>query len=226
MVDAKKKQTKRQYVCAECKNEIVLSEDNIYGIIHYDSCNYHSGCFKQMCTRKASNKIAKPCWAYALEHLDEITHESKTYYENLYTRDILNKFLLNHYDLEFVPPKFWTRLADVNNGSYKNIGVPIPTSDILTMWKIKLHTLDGIAESNKIHGNQMAAQDRLIYDLAILVNKYNSFCEWREKQKILEASEKIERKQSDRLIINQIVLPQETTKKKDDILDMVDEIFD
>jgi hypothetical protein len=65
------------------------------------------------------------------------------------------------------------------------------------MWRQKINTLNKIAQRNKQKGNEITGDKRIVYDLAILVNKYDGYLMWKEKQKIalVEQEEKKEQKQ-------------------------------
>ena len=67
------------------------------------------------------------------------------------------------------------------------------------------------------------------YDMTILVNKYNSYLNWKEKQKILAAEKEHEKTEN---IVSQAITHgrpvedhKEESKKSNDINDLLDEIF-
>ena len=95
------------------------------------------------------------------------------------------------------------------------------------MWKKKIDMLNGIAKKNEVKGIHMQPEVRLTYDLSILVNKYDSYLRWKEKQKILEAEKETEKSQN---IVSQSIgytniSKEETNDNTDDISDLVDDIF-
>ena len=72
----------------------------------------------------------------------------------------------------------------------------------------------------------MSSDQRINYDLSILVNKYDSYLRWIEKQKII-ASEK-EIKKSENIVGKSIGYTVSNNSEKndsDDISDLVDDIF-
>ena len=94
------------------------------------------------------------------------------------------------------------------------------------MWQRKIDMLNGIAKKNEIKGIHMQSEQRLSYDLTILINKYDSYLRWKEKQKILEAEKETEKSQN---IVSQSIGYTNVSKDKkvdtDDISDLVDDIF-
>ena len=93
------------------------------------------------------------------------------------------------------------------------------------MWKRKIDMLNGIANRNNTKGKTMNADQRINYDLSVLVNKYDSYLKWLEKQKILEAEKEIEKNEN---IVGKTIgyVTQKTEKNNsDDISDLVDDIF-
>ena len=106
------------------------------------------------------------------------------------------------------------------------MSVGIPPSDLLDMWKRKIDMLNGIAKKNETKGIHMQPDQRLNYDLSILVNKYDSYLRWKEKQRILEAEKETEKTQN---IVSQSIgytknISQDNNET-DDISDLVDDIF-
>lgn len=71
----------------------------------------------------------------------------------------------------------------------------------------------------------MNVDQRINYDLSVLVNKYDSYLKWLEKQKILEAEKEIEKNEN---IVGKTIgyVNQKAEKNNsDDISDLVDDIF-
>lgn len=212
--------------CHECKQEIDLFTEDLSNLIRYDNKNYHNGCFCKMCERKSKKKnTTQKKWLGCLKHIKDIQDESNKYYINIFYRKKLEKFLKEEYDLVLIPSNFFVRLSQINNGSYKNIGVCISNKDIYDMWQMKIKKFNEIAHWKKSQGQHIDSTERLIYDLAILVNKYNSFVEWKNKQKILEMAEKTKEKEhhADEILTNVIV--KSSYKEGGDISNLVDEIF-
>ena len=110
------------------------------------------------------------------------------------------------------------------------MSVGIPPSDLLDMWKRKIDILNGIAKKNETKGIHMQPDQRLNYDLSILVNKYDSYLRWKEKQRILEAENKKKIEESKTSINQNIICAKSNegnlNQKNDDMSDLVDDIFD
>ena len=97
---------------------------------------------------------------------------------------------------------------------------------MLFVWKRKIDMLNGIAKKNEVKGIHMQPEVRLTYDLSILVNKYDSYLRWKEKQKILEAEKETEKSQN---IVSQSIgytnVFKDSKTDTDDISGLVDDIF-
>lgn len=100
----------------------------------------------------------------------------------------LIKYLIDTYNVSSFPNYFYTRLAQINNGTFKGVKVGIPYEDLLDMFKRKQKNLDNIAFRNKKIGKDMVGINRINYDLAILINKYDEYLEWKNKQNVLSSS--------------------------------------
>lgn len=93
------------------------------------------------------------------------------------------------------------QLAKIPKGNYKGQGKPIPFEDLLDMWERKMPYLTRTYQKNCDKGKRIDGIARVMYDLAILMSKYDSYLEWKsmnETQKTTEItaarSEKIEYK--------------------------------
>jgi hypothetical protein len=102
----------------------------------------------------------------------------------------------------------------------------IPPEHLLDMWKRKIDMLNGIASRNETKGIKMKPDQRINYDLSILVNKYDSYLKWLEKQKIIEAER--ETAKNENIVgksIGYMATKQSNKNDSDDISDLVDDIF-
>ena len=135
-------------------------------------------------------------------------------------------FILEVYDLNIIPTNIWEKITEIYSGTYKGMSIGIPPEHLLDMWKRKIDMLNGVAERNEIKGIKMSADQRLNYDLSILVNKYDSYLKWLEKQKIIASEKEIEK--NDNIVGKSIGYTASNKSGKndsDDISALVDDIF-
>ena len=86
--------------------------------------------------------------------------------------------------------------------------------------------LNKTAQRNKIQGKNMDASQRINYDLSILINKYDSYLKWLEKQRIIEVEN--DNEQPNLNITNFINVNQHnnvSNNEDEDLSDLVDDIF-
>lgn len=88
------------------------------------------------------------------------------------------------YGLTFLPKSFFINLDKIYNGTYKNLSIPIPPEELLDMWKRKMDYLNKTADKNSRMGKEINEVCRIYYDLSILLSKYDSYKDWKEKQKM------------------------------------------
>lgn len=142
-------------------------------------------------------------------------------------KEIKNQFfswLKESYDIS-IPKQFFIKIANINNGTYKGLKEGISYEDLLYMFKTKKRELDRIASSKKTQGQGFENNyNRLCFDLAIIVNKYDGYKKWKEKQKLQEIkNDDMKKTQTDLSVIktkNKI-----TNDCNDDIGDILDEVF-
>lgn len=133
----------------------------------------------------------------------------------------LTDFLYEQYNLSSLPKYFFQNLHKIYKGEYdKNLRKPIPCEDLFDMWQKKMDYLNKQAEYNKEHGKEMIGVKRVQYDLAILINKYDSYKHWKEKQAAIHEQEKSFIEQTKHIGVRS----KPTFNQDDDITDIIDEI--
>lgn len=221
------KQTRIQRKCGCCGENIYISNDNIDDAIYYDKKTYHSSCFINICNKRSKMKrenIAQK-WMWVLNNLEQIRHESRKHLSIAVTKESIFDFIKDAYDITIIPTNIWQKLGDIYNGTFKGMTYGIPPEHLLDMWKRKIDMLNGIADRNVTKGITMNPDKRISYDLSILVNKYDSYLRWLEKQKIIAAEKEVEKNEN---IVGKSI--GYTTQKQekdnsDDISALVDDIF-
>lgn len=219
--------------CPVCNKTVYINNKTINDAIYYGKKTYHSDCFKDYCKGKVKNSKrvdTKRKWDGVLDNLLQIRHESYEHFIEQVCKDEVNNFILENYNVNVVPHKVWIKLGNIYNGTYKNLsGVKIPPYHLLDMWERKIGILNNIAINNSIKGKIMNEEGRLLYDLSVLINKYDSYLKWLSKQKLLERELK-ENKQEN-IVANSIGYNLNCDNQKEDdtigdnISDLVDDIF-
>ena len=213
--------------CSCCGEYFYISNDNIDDAIYYDKKTYHSSCFINICNKRSQMKRedVSQKWTWVLNHLDSIKQESYEHLKLAVIKEDVFNFIKDAYDITIIPTTVWQKLSNIYNGTFKGMTYGIPPEHLLDMWERKIDMLNGIANRNNTKGKTMNADQRISYDLSVLVNKYDSYLKWLEKQKILEAEKEIEKNEN---IVGKTIgyVAQKTEKNNsDDISDLVDDIF-
>ena len=213
--------------CSCCGEDFYISKDNIDDAIYYDKKTYHSSCFINICNKRSQMKRedVSQKWTWVLNHLDSIKQESYEHLKLAVIKEDVFNFIKDAYDITIIPTTVWQKLSNIYNGTFKGMTYGIPPEHLLDMWERKIDMLNGIANRNNTKGRTMNVDQRINYDLSVLVNKYDSYLKWLEKQKILEAEKEIEKNEN---IVGKTIgyVSQKTEKSNvDDISDLVDDIF-
>ena len=213
--------------CSCCGEDFYISKDNIDDAIYYDKKTYHSSCFINICNKRSQMKRedVSQKWTWVLNHLDSIKQESYEHLKLAVAKENVFNFIKDTYDITIIPTTVWQKLSNIYNGTFKGMTYGIPPEHLLDMWERKIDMLNGIANRNNTKGRTMNVDQRINYDLSVLVNKYDSYLKWLEKQKILEAEKEIEKNEN---IVGKTIgyVTQKTEKNNsDDISDLVDDIF-
>lgn len=229
--------------CPCCGKHIIISSVD-EDVILYDRKYYHYNCFISKCN-ESKNKRSK--WNIALNYLDtykkdtkenietilnshklniedidKYIYETKKYINQIFYESDVNDFIRINYNPTKIP---WNVLCKIYQGTYKNLTKPIPPEDLLDMWNQKIEMLNKIADKNKRMGNEIKGDGRILYDLAILVNKYDSYLNWKEQQKIALAEQDAPKDQQN-IIYKNVANTTKTKKPEGDlnINDILDEI--
>jgi hypothetical protein len=188
--------------CKACKKPVILNDEN-RDYIFISNRFMHLKCFVDYKTNLKSGAWSiERCNLY-IEDVAEITKQkadeiissnkkvevSTTPDEKSKHKkqlDIFYAFITEKYDLSVIPKYFFTKIASIENGTYKQVTKPIPITDIYDMWQQKISYLDKVAVKNAEKGNKISGINRVNYDLAILLSRYDSYLDWKERQKVTE----------------------------------------
>ena len=142
--------------------------------------------------------------------------------------DKLYDFIYKEYNVSTLPQYVFMQIASLYKGEYtKNTREPLQISifDLYDMWQRKMDFLNQTYEYNRTHGKDMCGANRVCYDLAILIRKYDSYKRWKEKQNAIHEQEKTFAEQTKRMKAISVVKPvQIQTPNETDISDIIDEI--
>jgi len=235
-------------ICADCKNEIIITKENISEIILYGGKYYHKECFINMCNKKLQSKRCKKYkWENALKDINmyaedalfnlnkELENEEKRYkrsckntLESKKTKEKIYTFMCEKYEATNIPKHIFIKLNSIYAGTFRGMNTSISPEDLFDMWTRKIDYLNKVADSNKTKGKNMDSIQRISYDLSILINKYDSYKKWKESQKILEyeTSSKINDNKYLGIGIIKEVSKNTTDDKNNELSSLVDDIFD
>lgn len=136
----------------------------------------------------------------------------------------LYDFIYKEYNVSTLPTKVFVVISSLYKGEYtKNTREPLQISifDLYDMWQRKMDFLNQTYEYNRTHGKDMYGANRVCYDLAILIRKYDSYKRWKAKQNAIHEQEKSYVQQQAKI---RVVKPKVQIQENDDISDIIDEI--
>lgn len=183
--------------CGGCSGTIEINKNNITDVLYYKNKYYHYKCFCEIAEKRSKAKRNTAVeWKSALDNLLELEADTKKMLESAWTKDDFNEWLLNNYNISAVPSRFWQMVADLERGVYKGKRCKGISIEILFgAWKWGQNKLNQINRINKM-GNKGPKNDeaRLVYDLAILVNKVPNYLAHKAKLEALKEEAKKETK--------------------------------
>jgi hypothetical protein len=208
--------------CKYCKKAIHLENDNyIYNKDQYS----HFNCYVEDKLNKKRNKKTKE---EIIQNAITLQKSTQAEVNNIINKEKLYRWLQHNYNVVVIPKYFYIKMDSIFNGSYKGLSRGIPSEDLLDMWNRKKNELNKINSFNIKKGKELIGCERIQYDLAILLSKYDSYLKWKEQQKILENDQKksIEESLNNKINYKLISKTIESNQKAEtNINDLLDEVF-
>lgn len=228
------KEILRKCTLCDVKREKTINVD-ADKFIYYENKYYHYDCFIKY-------KIKNNEYGLTLEQItksaDELVLKTKSYknVKESIDRDRLTYWLYENYNVSVLPSLFFSKLALINEGKFSGrINVPISCYDLLQIFKKMKSHLDKINNKNERMGKTMASFQRVNYDLAIVLNNYDEYVKWKQKQKneVVEKQQlQDEIKSKNNINTNNITLLQKNVSniqnkenEEINIADLLDEVF-
>jgi len=168
--------------------KILIYRDSINNVILFDDKYYHKDCFLEMCNKKIEKRKLQK-WILAIENIKLYEIAAQTAIKEHFNKDDVYRWMLESYTLTVIPSQTWKKINRIYAGEIDGMSIGIPPEHLYDMWKRKINYLNKIWNNNKTKGKEMDGAQKLNYDLTVLVNQYDSYLSWLNKQKILEAEE-------------------------------------
>jgi len=214
-------------VCDKPKTKTINLEVDKF--IFYQQSYYHYDCFIKFQTEKKCLTLDN---AIKLTNEMVIKTTKSDYVNSLIDRDRLTYWIYDNYNLTVLPALFFQKTKQINDGTFSmRINAPISYYDLLQIFKKMKTYLDKVNNNNERKGKKIDVIRRIDYDLAIVINNYDEYLKWKQKQKT-EDIEKTEIKNDlvlkNDININTITSLQRNNQKENEeinIADILDEVF-
>lgn len=138
-------------------------------------------------------------------------------------KELFITYLKETYGMVELPKTIYSKIALINSGNFKNLNVAIPYEHLLDMFKRKQKYLTKIYMHNVSKGKEMTPSQRLNYDIAVIINKYDDYLNWLNKQKVLESNN--ETKKEIKVDYSKLNISTKNTKNATDILSILDDLY-
>lgn len=183
--------------CNICKKLIDISESSSDDYFFKQTGKvrkfFHSQCYMEQQTHRKRKPLTEEECAFYISQIkteNEILKlEDNKAQKMTIVKDQLYSFISDMYDISFFPKFFYIKMDSVYKGEYKGLKKPVPPEHLLDMWEQKKSYLLKIYERNRTHGKEIDGLQRVYYDLAILLSKYDSYLSWKDKQENVQMDE-------------------------------------
>lgn len=210
--------------CQACPQPIEIDMSNINNVVFYKTGYYHKTCFCELAKQKANSKRGKPAdWQYALDNVSGLELVAINRLQYPFIKDSFNEYLLQNYNVVAVPDRLWETVGTLEKGMYKNKKCkPISIKILFEAWQWGQHKLNKINNNNRMnHKGPTNDEERILYDLAILVRKIPNYLAHKAKMDALKAEAKTEA--ASRINYNNVQSAEVKPEGLDDISAMLDE---
>lgn len=214
--------------CNKCKKTITIHRDDIKNVIYYCNFYYHTDCLIEEAQHKLQSKrnnVKK--WNDVLDNIQQLEADTKEMLRKqlfmVRDTDPLNDYLLEHYNVTAVDKRVWQTVRDLENGIYRKRRCKKIDVDMLyEAWQWGQRNLDEIARKNKMNNKgPKTDDDRILYDLAILVGKIPMFLSYKKKQE--DAKQEMSQVVIDEIDMSRV--GQRKYEARRDISDIADDLF-
>jgi len=216
--------------CHECdKSKVKTININKDKFIYYNGSYYHYNCFIKCKTKEKDNNLSQEELVKLADKMVLNTKELKTVRDSI-DRDRLTYWIYENYNISVLPTLFFQKIKQINDGTFsKRINTSISYYDLLQIFIKMKSYLDKVNNKNERNGKKIPIPNRIDYDLAIVINNYDEYLKWKQKQK----SENTEKKQikEEIAIKNNIKINTITSMQRNEnddeinIADILDEVF-
>lgn len=210
--------------CFKCKKVMAIDVDNVNNVVYFKDHYYHIDCFKELAIKRASDKRCIPAWKEALDDgMRQIQKDASHMIDYCYGNNLLTKHLLSNYDIYSVSNYSRKIIESVITGKYKGKSKPISYRALAECWIAEQPELDKIYLNNKRLGKIMSGDQRVNYDLAVVVRLYPKWKSEREYNRQKIENRNISEQKEIKIDYNKIKI-ENTNSGLGDISDLLDEI--
>jgi len=201
--------------------------------VYYKTHFYHYDCFIEFKNKNNKDNLSQDQIIKIVDEMVLKTQELKSVRESI-DRDRLTYWLYNNYNISVLPNLFFQKLLRINKGTFSDrISVPISCYDLLQIFKKMKTYLDKVNNNNERKGKKVDLSQRVNYDLSIVLNNYDEYIKWKQKQKTENTENKKlqeEIRTKNNIQTNNIINIQKHVNKQNDneelnINDLLDEVF-
>lgn len=221
--------------CKYCDKFFCFKEDKLtihgYGKVHIEC--YRNKLLEDYTEEYADNKIQE---LLKKEYEKNEQRKQKNTIRQLKDEKLKSKLDTDRINFEnyikFIyntdlPKVLYIKLSKIVNGTYKGLKQGISYEDLLYMFKSKQQLLDKTYQQNIAKGMEFKNSiDRLNYDIAIIINKYDSYKKWKEKQRIIQSEINNQiKKDKEEIKIDYSKINNKNENDDVNIIDILDDIY-
>lgn len=180
------KEGKTIWKCPYCKKDLDISNlcvnEAYTGLfIKVNKEIWHTECYRHYSYEDAKKKVDSKIGTY-IKKTKEVYEKGELGCKQVKSdRTLLTDWLLEVYNMDALSPVLYVTLDRANKGEYKEYSCKMDFANILAIWQKIFPKLEERWEKDCSLGKVRKGTNRILYDFAIVVSKYEDYCDWMSK---------------------------------------------
>lgn len=172
--------------CPYCKQSLDISKLCMSGeynnsFIKVNKDIWHTDCYRQYSLEESKKKVESKIKKYIEKTANAYIKGELIEKQIKDDRVVLTDWLLRAYNMDTFSPVLYATLDRANKGEYKEYSCKMDYAIILAIWQKLFPKMEEQWARDFSIGKQRKGTNRVLYDFAIVVSKYEDYCDWLSK---------------------------------------------
>lgn len=165
--------------CSYCGHTIEVTQESLPYTLKFGERFFHESCFKEAALSPTYLSIGPA----DIEDLREWKKAARDDIMPKFYRDNLEVYILSRYDVSTLSDEFWAMVDGIGQGRLKGKRcVSVDERTLLSLWRWAQPLCDSSARTRERNGQFIYGENRVRYDLVLVMSQWSHFKSWRGEQ--------------------------------------------